>query len=695
MGIQRNTGFCNHTAWALGILLVLIFSAYANTFRASWHLDDYPTLVHNSRLHLADLDPDAIAATFYSRPGILGTAYRPVSCLSLALNWYFGGQRVGGYHLVNISIHFLTAFFLYLTVYSLLRTPRLAGRHQGRAFYVALLSAVLWALNPVQTQAVTYIVQRMASLAAMFYILGLYFYVKGRTSTLRRHQFLCFSAVIIWYAMAVGSKENAIVLPLALLLTEIVFFQNLDSKICLTRIRVLAAGIGFLLVSGSVFVVYFSNDIGFLNGYQQRAFTLVQRLMTEPRIIIFYLSQLIYPMPQRLSIEHAVEMSTSLMQPWTTVPAVVLVIGLVVLGISQIKKRPIAAFALLFYFLNHLIESTLLPLELAFEHRNYLPSLFLFWPVAVWLIMLVDYYQQKSGLMVKALVSFLVVLVVGLGFSTYIRNSIWATETTLWEDAVKKAPGRARATYNLAKQYAGTGRLDAALALFQSALTQEASRPRYTQALALNGVAGIYFKKGELANSLKFSRKALEVNPAFDAARHNMILVLAKLNRWDEVSHQIDLQLDRRKNYKEYQYLKGELLLKQNQPAASLVYFRNALKLDPTDPMIWLNIGKAFILMKQYRQAEWFLQRFKKKSPTDIRAYIYLIEIGLNSKNTAKTERFLDDLFSRFTLQRLNTEQQHCFDGMGLRPVSRKLICTAVNAKIIKMAEEMARMGRL
>jgi tetratricopeptide (TPR) repeat protein len=695
MGNQRNTGFCNHTIWALGILLVLTFSAYSNTFQASWHLDDYPTVVHNSRLHLENFELNSIAATFYSRPAVIGNTYRPVSCLSLALNWFFGGKRVAGYHLVNISIHFLTAFFLYLTVYSLLKTPRLAGRHKHRAFYVALLSAALWALNPVQTQAVTYIVQRMASLAAMFYILGLYFYVKGRSGNVRWQQFLCFTAVIIWYAMAVWSKENAIILPLALLLTEIVFFQNLDSRIIVFKIRMLAASIGILLLSGFIYVVYYSNDVAILNGYQYRAFTLGQRLMTEPRIIIFYLSQLFYPMPQRLSIEHAVQLSTSFMQPWTTIPAVVLVIILVGIGIFQIKKRPIVAFALLFYFLNHLIESTVLPLELIFEHRNYLPSLFLFWPVAAWLFLLVDYYQPKSGLMAKALVAFLVLLVVGLGFSTFIRNSIWATEITLWEDTVKKAPGRARATYNLAKQYAGAGRLDDALALFQTALAQEASRPQYTQALILNGIASIYYKKGDLANSLKYSQKALEVNPAFHAARYNVVLVLAKLNQWEKVNDQIDLQLGRRKNNKEYQYLKGELLLKQNQAAESLVYFRNALKLDPNDRMIWLNIGKAFILMNQYRQAEWFLQRFKTKSPTDIRAYIYLIEIGLNSKNTEKTDHFLEDLFSRFTLQKLNYEQQHCFEAMGLRPAVRKLICTAVNDKMIRMADKMARMGRL
>ena len=168
---EPNTRICRQSIIVAGILLVLVFGAYSNTFHSSWQLDDYPTIVHNSRLHLKDLSPHAIATTFYSRPATLGNVYRPVSCLSLALNWYVGGRQVAGYHFVNICIHFLTAFFLYLTIFNLCRSPRLAKNNSRHGFAVAVLAAVLWALNPVQTQAVTYIVQRLHSLAALFFLL--------------------------------------------------------------------------------------------------------------------------------------------------------------------------------------------------------------------------------------------------------------------------------------------------------------------------------------------------------------------------------------------------------------------------------------------------------------------------------------------------------------------------------------------
>ena len=141
-----------------GVLLLFVFCAYSNTFQSAWHLDDYPNVVNNARLHLRDFSPNSVINTFFSRSGAFNNLYRPVSCLTFAINWYFGNGNVGGYHFVNISIHFLTAFFLFLTILNLYKSPGLTAKNKRYGFWIALLSALLWALNPIQTQAVTYIV---------------------------------------------------------------------------------------------------------------------------------------------------------------------------------------------------------------------------------------------------------------------------------------------------------------------------------------------------------------------------------------------------------------------------------------------------------------------------------------------------------------------------------------------------------
>jgi hypothetical protein len=149
-------------------------------------LDDFENILQNNALHISEPTPRALAATLFGEPTADISSnqklYRPLACLTFGLNWYAGQTNVWGYHLVNVGIHLLTAFFLFITILSLYRTPGMQKRPEGEAYFVGLLAVVLWAVNPIQTQAVTYIVQRMASMAAMFYVLGLFCYLTARQS---------------------------------------------------------------------------------------------------------------------------------------------------------------------------------------------------------------------------------------------------------------------------------------------------------------------------------------------------------------------------------------------------------------------------------------------------------------------------------------------------------------------------------
>lgn len=176
---------CNKNLAVFGFLFAIVFVIYGNTFHASWHMDDYHNIVDNPHLHITDIKPETVIQTFYSsydggkyRSEKL---YRPVACLSFALNCYFGGRNVFGYHIVNLTIHLFAAFILYLVIRKLLQSPGIGGGYRENEFIIAAFSAALWAAAPIQTQAVTYIAQRMASLSAMFYLLGLYCFLKGRT----------------------------------------------------------------------------------------------------------------------------------------------------------------------------------------------------------------------------------------------------------------------------------------------------------------------------------------------------------------------------------------------------------------------------------------------------------------------------------------------------------------------------------
>jgi len=440
------------------LFFIFIFLIYSNTLNSPWHLDDHLNIVLNERLHLRELNKESIIRTFFANPVPGGNKlYRPVSCLSLALNWYHGGDKVTGYHLINIFIHFLTACILFLTILNLLKTPNINKISGKDAYLIAALGALIWAINPLQTQAVTYIVQRMASLAAMFYISGIYFYVRGRflSGSVRIYYLL---GCVLSFMLAIGSKENAIMFPMALLLVEIIFFRNLDKPGNWRRLIIPLTGFGLSIILVSVVFFLNGKPLSFLNGYADRPFSLTQRLLTEPRIVLFYLSQFFYPAIHRLSIIHEVHLSVSLLKPWTTIPSIVTVFAIVGAGIFYIKKKPVFSFAILFFFLNHIVESSILPLEIIFEHRNYLPSLFLFFPLALGLQGLLNTFgdKKKTGVYLLIIAAITILLIL-LGNGTYRRNAVWQSNKALVEDVMNKAPNSPRALHGMALYYQSRG----------------------------------------------------------------------------------------------------------------------------------------------------------------------------------------------------------------------------------------------
>ena len=298
---------------------------------------------------------------------------------------------------------------------------------------------------------------------------------QGATARRNPTQALFYMGCLGSFLCAVLSKENAVMLPVSLGLVEIVFFQDgsITNKIKKHFPALAVAGIALILI---IIVLFKTGALNyFFRAYASRPFTLVERLLTEPRIVLFYISQIFYPVPARLSITHDIIVSTSLLSPWTTLPAILIVLLMIGIAVSQLKRKPLVVFSILFFFINHVVESTILPLELIFEHRNYLPSFFIFLPVAIALMYLFNYYQSKNRSMYTILTIFVTLVIIGLGCFTYIRNRDWRTETTLWQDAMKKAPRDARPVSNLAIQLAWEKKptplqYDVALAMLQKSM---------------------------------------------------------------------------------------------------------------------------------------------------------------------------------------------------------------------------------
>lgn len=675
------------------LFFTIIFCCYSNILESSWHLDDKPNILDNPAVHIETLTYDALLTAFLSLEGHKN--YRPLPNLSFAINWYISGADPSGYHFVNIMIHVFSAVFLLLSFLVIFESPNLKYHFtKDDAFFISCLAAVLWALNPVQTQAVTYIVQRMTGMAAMFYIAAIFFYVKSRNLALKRDlkYILCYAICCLCCLCAFMSKENAFLLPLSFLLAEIMFFRDLSQFRISRRKTALSLIIAACLAFIIIIVFVNGNAVFFIKGYDLRPFSLWNRILTEPRIVIYYLSQIFYPLPERLSIAHDVTVSESLFNPWTTFPAILTVFVLIISGIYHSRKSPILVFALLFYFLNHLVESTVIPLELLFEHRSYLPSMFIFLPVAALVNHSLNIFRQKNLYVYTAIIMTVIVVIIWFGISTYNRNSAWYTELSLWYDAYSKHPNNARTASSLAvslgfRDNATLADRETALKLLEKSLSLSKSH-KYMNAEIYGNMAGLNYTMGRFEKSLELHRKSLEVNPGFVKGRFDLVKNLVMTGNFDEASKEMDIIFlyDKVKTIPDFFKVKGHILLWQNQPLQALDNFRKAFRMAPWNHDIFHEIGRALSMAGSYRNAEWFLRQYQRENSLNINASLCLIENSIKLGDMVSAEKYAADMLAKNSIMNINNTISTSLVAYQDVPVSSEIIKPVVIKKIWELS---------
>ena len=330
-----------------------------------------------------------------------------------------------------------------------------------------------------------------------------------------------------------------------------------------------------------------------------------------------YLSQILYPAPTRLSLYHDVIVSKSLIEPWTTLPSLVIIFSLVGCGLKWMVSRPLLSFAVLFFFINHLIESTVIGLELVFEHRNYLPSLFVFMPIAAGIIWLVRYYGRSNMLMRRVLISGTALLVVGFGTGTYIRNQVWANEKTLWEDTLTKAPNSIRAHHELAYQhYEKNGHYDAALLLYHRGLALSGQNV-YEKTLSLNNIASIHFTRGNYAQAEHYWKEAIASYSKYNQAYYRLALTQTRMGRWKDAADTLSAIIDKEPLDPNCLRLYGIILLQHDRTEEAIEFLRKKIQVSPSDWQSSMFLGLAFQMKGHGEQAQRFFQMAREGKPAE------------------------------------------------------------------------------
>jgi len=545
------------------LLAVVVLILYGHTLDVPFYLDDFSSIRENP--------------VIYDWQGTFGelwhyAALRIVGYFTFALNFQFHQFQFAGYHIVNISIHFLTSCTVFALLWSLLQTPALKDNTSDTTKrWLPLIVALIFLAHPLQTQAVTYIVQRLASLAALFYIASMACFVQARLSKRLLFINLWLFTCTLFTLLAFFTKQNTATLPIALFLIEWVFFTGEGQ-----RKRLLISGISAFV---GVIIVWIILALAFgKNPFSLQAMealtketTAISRdsyLATQFSVLWTYIR--LFFLPVDLHIDYSYPITAHL---WSF-KALFAFAGhllLVSAAVRYFRRFPLFAFGILFYYLAHAVESSVIPIrDVAFEHRTYLPNLGLMILCAWWLI------EKLPQLLDKKITQVIVLaLLIVLSITTWYRNELWRNPVALWTDNVKHAPDKRRdwvilgkhliqegkpreaiialdraieykknpdgsmsktlsteAMLNLIVAHKRLGEYDHALIWLNAGLNSKLSA--FDRAKFLVNQGNVFYELRRYAESEASYREAVNVYPQSLTARANLASILAATGRFAE-----------------------------------------------------------------------------------------------------------------------------------------------------------------
>ncbi|MEP7197128.1 MAG: tetratricopeptide repeat protein [Saprospiraceae bacterium] len=488
----------------LGLLLIMLLGCiiYSNSFAGSFHFDDAGRIVENTAIR----DLSNIKAIWeYGQ-------MRFVAYYTFAINYHFGKLDVWGYHLVNLLIHLIVSVLVYILSLLICSTPVFKDTSVSKSRYtIAFITAILFVSHPLATQSVSYLVQRMASLVSMFYLMSLCFYLKARildSKSSLKYAWFVFS--IISAGLAFFTKENAYTIPFAILLLEIFFLNEKKLTINFKDVKTLSITIALLAFIVIVIKVYSASIFKALPPDEHSNFVAVNSinyLFTQFSVILKYIQLLILPVG--LNLDYDFPISNSFFNP-ITIGSFIILLGLIYLALRLFNQNRMLSFGIFWFFLTLIIESSIVPIsDVIYEHRTYLPSFGFFLIVSVLCYQRLWLNNRIFG------IAFLVLVVGSNSLLTYARNKVWKNDFTLWNDVIAKSPNKARGYNNRGMLLKETTRFDEMLKDFDKAIELQ---PTYTD--AYNNRGNVYVKQEKYNEALINFNKAVELNPS-DADSNN------------------------------------------------------------------------------------------------------------------------------------------------------------------------------
>jgi tetratricopeptide (TPR) repeat protein len=583
----------------LAFLIIVILLAYSNSITGSWAMDD--VIATNEPIQITHIQD------------LLG--FRKVTNATFTLNQLIAPFSPPSFRLVNIFIHVINAFLIYILACNLVllwlknqdsqsQTDNLKDKKLFDSpllpFSVALLSSSIFALHPININAVAYIVQRMASLSTLFVLLSLLIYISARQSAGKYKPLLLYVLSVICIIIGIFSKENALMAVPLILLYDYVFLAWFNTRELIKKFSIIT-GAGIVIFS---FVSYFLNLhtvlfelVGFLlepneplpgRGWMAAdvSWTPLQHVLTEFRVLSRYLFLLILPLPQFLIfVWGGYPVSQGITEPVTTLLSMLLIVSLLFFSLLRLKRYPFLCFGILWYFIAISLESFFaLGSDLYFEHRNYLPLSGFVIGMSGHVLL-----SFRRKIEIKRVWIITIIICVLLGALTFSRNAIWKDSVILWEDTLRRNPSDYRAHNNLGYAFQTQGLMHKALEHYRTAVKL---KPRYPKAHNNLGIA--YQARGFIDRAIEHYKIAVNLKPEYPNALYNLGNAYNLKGLYDMAieNYKAALELNP-SNYRAQNNL-GVAYKSQGLVSKAIEHYRAAIEIKPNYSEAYTNLGNAY-----------------------------------------------------------------------------------------------------
>lgn len=568
--------FCSPIS-AVVFLLFAGFIVYSQTFSVPFCFDDVTSIVENSCIK--DSFRFSVIWKFWPT--------RFFTYCSFALNYFLHGLNVFGYHLFNFIIHFSNGVLVWWLFRLTFQTPVIKKETIARYMpFFSLCAALLFIVHPLQTQAVTYIVQRATSLTTFFYLFSLTFYIKWRLSE-NEHRDICvirffYIGSFVAMIMAMFTKEMAITLPLAILLYEYCFLRAERSFIWKKTLPFLIAiGIIPLTILMNFREIARICDAG-------PTLSAGQYFITQLKVLVTYLRLFVFPINQNLDYDYPI--AQTFLEPAVVFSFVVL-LTILIAAIVLFSRYPLISFGVFWFFITLFPESSFFSIQdVIFEHRLYLPMVgYIFFLMSV-IFLLWEWYQKKTGAFSRQVGTgfppmevgrilkwsrvpwihpwgFIVILILLLqlyGLMAYNRNSLWQNHITLYSDTVVKSPRKARPYGNLAMAYMDKGYYQDAEALFKKACALD---PKYIE--AYNNLSVLYGRQGQYQRAIDVLKQSIKIYPGRANTYHNLALTYFKIGRYQDAIETLNYVIHYKPDYAKAYFGLALIYLKKGDVASA------------------------------------------------------------------------------------------------------------------------------